>query len=771
MNRISFRTTASSLLASVAAVGLFAARTAAADPASSSDTQANAESVETVTVTAQRRSEQNVNVPIAITAVSAKQLEQAGIQDLADIAKVAPAVRFNSQGAYVQPTIRGVGTAVVTSGAGSNVGIYIDGFYSPNPLAANFDLLNVSSVQVLKGPQGTLFGRNTTAGAILVTTAAPGYDTSGTLDVSYGNYNAQRYQGYFTTGLTDKLAFDVSGLVSRGDGYVHDVVTGSDTDGAYQNWLVRTGLRYDATNNISFLLRYEYSATDDPNSGLLNAYVANGVPLVPAAAYKAVYPTPWLLGASVLADYATKPRDVALSPIQYAARTNTLQLTSNFDFDFATLTSYTQYSSTYSGYDTLNISFGVAQTALVTGFHPVLAVSPFANNNDRYFTEELLLNSTSEGRLKWTVGAFYMDWTEPFVATPVVLGFINAGAEHAADESITGAVYGDATYQVLDDLYLTAGVRYSHDVAEKAKVSQAGCATTPGDVCLPTPLPTMTTNSASPRAVVRYTPTENSSVYASWSRGFKAGVFNDIGPFPNLAAATVKPETINAYEVGYKYAAHGLALDLAGFYYDYKDLQIEGFNGTATSAGSFTTNAATSRIDGVEAQLKYDVTDSFNVNAGAAYTDGQYTNYPKAAYYPTQCTSTVTCSLPQFGFLQLGSANLKNTTMMRAPKYTANLGAAYTSQLYGGDLVLSGNLNYTSKFYFDPAHQLLQNGYALLGLRAEWASPSGMYTFAIYGNNVTDTNYRVQAQISQAGAGNLWDAPVTYGAEVKVHFD
>ena len=129
-------------------------------------------------MTAQRRSEKMVDVPISITALGAEQLATANVQNLADIQQLTPSLRFDNQIGFFQPTIRGIGTAVTTSGGGSNVGIYINGFYSPNPLAADFQLMNVTDVQVLKGPQGTLFGHNTTGGAILVTTAEPSAETT-----------------------------------------------------------------------------------------------------------------------------------------------------------------------------------------------------------------------------------------------------------------------------------------------------------------------------------------------------------------------------------------------------------------------------------------------------------------------------------------------------------------------------------------------------------------------------------------------------------------
>ena len=147
-----------------------------------------------IVVTAQRRDERSVDVPVTVTSLSAATLETANVQDLSDIAKVTPGLRFDFASGYSQPTIRGVGTAVVSSGAVGNVGIYVDGFYSPNPIATDMQLLKLRSIQVLKGPQGTLFGRNTTGGAILVQTADPSTDTQAEAKASYGRFNEFKAQ-------------------------------------------------------------------------------------------------------------------------------------------------------------------------------------------------------------------------------------------------------------------------------------------------------------------------------------------------------------------------------------------------------------------------------------------------------------------------------------------------------------------------------------------------------------------------------------------------
>jgi iron complex outermembrane recepter protein len=286
-----------------AALSIFHSVQAAAPPdpsdaSSAAQTGDTAGSLEEVVVSAQRREERLQDVPISITNISTAQLTDANITDLTAIAKLAPDLRFDAQGPFFQPTIRGVGSSVVTTGSGSNVGIYIDGFFVPNPQAIDQQLLNIDSIQVLKGPQGTLFGRNTTAGAILVNTTKPSQQTSADVDVSYGSFHTQREQAYVTTGLSDKIAVDVAGLYTKSDNYITNIATGDDNQGAYENWTVRTGLKFDLLNTISFLLRYEHENVNDPTQEESNAYVVNGQPI----SLQTVIP-----GAIV----ATRPGDVA----------------------------------------------------------------------------------------------------------------------------------------------------------------------------------------------------------------------------------------------------------------------------------------------------------------------------------------------------------------------------------------------------------------------------------------------------------------------------
>jgi iron complex outermembrane receptor protein len=726
-------TSCCTLIASLSVCGL-----AAAQPApSSAPGLTQGVSVGEVIVTAQRRAERLQDVPITITSVSSQQLKDANIQNLAQIQKVTPAMRFDNQGPFYQATIRGIGTAIVTTGSGSNVGIYIDGFYSPNPVASDFQLLNVENVQVLKGPQGTLFGRNTTGGAILVSTGKPSQDRSGMVDLSYGSYNAQRYEGYFTTGITDRVAFDIAGEYARGDGFTRNIATGDDNAGRYENWSLRTGLKVDVTNDVSVLLRYQHSRTDDPYSQLNGIYVYQGQPLTMAA----LFPS---------AIIATKPNEVSLTDPVFAKSSNdAYQMTWTANLDFGTLTSYTQYRNEKSVFQQ---DFNAATPNFIVGNVPI---------QDQTFTQEFLLTSKPGPRLQWTTGAFLMDYRDRFQAFLSIASapFIKVAGSYTDTRS--AAFFLDTTYQLAEKWYLTAGARYSHDVVRSPFYE------TPTGAAVFAPV--MSSDRVTPRFVVRYAPDNQSSVYASFTRGYKAGIYNLGGQSTDAIA----PESVNAYEVGYKHAERTFSVDAAAFYYDYKDLQVASYGVANGVPVGIVTNAAKARIYGVEGQVRWQPVRDFEVNASAAYVDAKYQHFfNDPAFTPCFPPSLpAVCTAADIGNLKTTPIpDAENFDMQRAPKWTANLGARYTADLAGGQLALSGTLYYTSKVYFDTAQQISQDGYATLGLRAEWTDPSERYVVAIYGDNVTNRHYYTQAIPETVSAPVSWSAPATVAGEIRVRF-
>ncbi|EJL24736.1 TonB-dependent receptor [Novosphingobium sp. AP12] len=700
-----------------------------------------------IIVTAQRRAEAQVDVPISITNLSSEALETASVQQLADIGKVTPALRFDFAGGFFQPTIRGIGTAVTTSGGGGNVGIYVDGFYSPNPLAADFDLISVDSIQVLKGPQGTLFGRNTTGGAILVSTREP--STNGNSfegRVSYGRYNEARAEAFTNYVISDRVALSVEGQYRHGDGWQHEAVTGKRV-GEYENWSVRLGLKAELSDNVEVLLRYKHGSTDDPSPLLASSLDTKDFGLgAPFGGFAG--------------PFTTAKNKITTGSVGEFFRSNSdvVQGTITADIGFANLTSYSQYRSEkanasqdldYSGADIFQLGLP---------------------NINETWSQELLLTSKAGPKLQWTAGLFYFENTDTYLTYLDNFGNdansrIRLGGSSTTVKSY--AAFLDATYEITPQLFVTAGARYSKDKIVDAYWNQQFTA-------VEMPVPDISNNKLTPRVVVRYKPTDQTSIYASFTKGYKAAI-SDVGgscqiALTNYTCNDVKPEDVNAYEVGFKYEARGLSFEGAAFYYDYKNLQVSIFRtGTAEII-----NAATSEIYGLEGSARYQITPAFQVSTGAAWVHARYKKFNDAPVY-VRCAeldpaTAAGCAASGVTFV-VAPTTLEDVTMQRTPEFTAFLGSRYETDLAGGELALSGNLFYSSKFFFGPSGiQFEQGSYATLALRAQWSAPSDKFYVALYGDNVTNSRYLTQAQYSSFGIGANWNKPATYGIEAGVKF-
>jgi iron complex outermembrane recepter protein len=533
------------------------------------DDSSSAASEGEIVVTAQRREEVSRDVPITVTTLDQAKLDIANVKTLGDTVKLTPGLRFDSQGGAVQPTIRGVGTAVTTSGGGPNVGIYVDGFFQSNPYVADFQLMRVKNIQVLKGPQGTLFGRNTTGGAILVTTADPSTETGGEFRVSYGKRNELGLQGYATFGLAPNVAVDLEANYSSGDGHFTNVQNGDKKIGKRDAWSVRGGLKVDLSENASLLLRYTHSELSNPSSLLLNAFVDTqgeaGFFSQVSSAGKAIYGKANSVGQPLVyfyappSTYATAPGAVNLNaPLTLKNKSDVVQATLSADLGFADLTSYTQYRKD----NTPNYA-DLDATAL-----PLFNI--FIGVNDASWGQEFLLNSKPGSPLQWTAGINYFQVRDTW---DVDASFGNAPFFDFGGSSTTTKSYAaflDMTYALSDKLFVTAGGRYSHDlVADSYFTTNPFTSSYTGPTGLPIaftglpgtqiPVPTLKNSSFTPRFVLRYKPGEDSSIYASYTKGYKAGILNVGG----LSQLPVKPENINAFEVGYKYDDRVFSVDLS----------------------------------------------------------------------------------------------------------------------------------------------------------------------------------------------------------------
>lgn len=694
------------------------APSAAAPAANEKDAQSTEPAKGEIIVTAQRRNERQVNVPIAITAVNGASLARAGITSSDQIGQVVPGLRLDLSGAFFQPTVRGVGSATAGVGLTANVATYIDGVYRPSPFTTNFELGDLETIQVLKGPQGTLFGRNATGGAILVKTADPTFVPHGSAKVSYGRFNEVHTSATASTGISDKIAIAISGIYARSDGFVKDVNTGRNA-GRFERYGVRGKILFKPSDDVSFLLTGEHYRAHDDNVIAYNAFdgrtFARAVP-----------------GIAVPTERGRVASDI--KPL-YEVERNAVSLRGIFNMDGGTATSITAYSTDKVPHQLIDFD----GTAL-----PGLAVDiPF---REKTFTQELTFVSKTDGPVDYTFGLYY--FYDKGVQAPYAVS-IGGGAPidffHVGVTTNAYAAFMDLSYKVGPKLTLTAGARYSLE-------NQTGFFQF---------FPTYTKVSRdaqfhgfTPRAVLKYELSHNTNIYLSYNRGFKAGGFapttGDLTPFKN--------EKISAYEVGFKMARPTFDFQTSAFYYNYKDLQIANYS----SGVGVIQNAAKSRIYGADVQGTVRPTDRFTLQAGLAYTHSKYISFPSASFYP----GTGAANDP----VVVRQKDASGQPLVRTPQFTGSVSASYDQPVGGGNVKVSANYYRTSKFHFDPVGQFQQKGYGLLNGSIVYSPNNDRFSVGVFGNNLTDATYLTQVLPFSGAILQTYGTPRTYGVQATVKF-
>lgn len=662
-----------------------------------------------VVVTAQKRSESSVNVPISISAVSGARLNESGVADISSLSQLVPGLRIDYSGSFAQPTIRGVGSALLGPGLSANVATYVDGIIRPSGLTNNIYFLDVDSVQVLKGPQGTLFGRNATGGAILVNSAAPSFDPKVQGRVSYGRYNTLESALAASTGLTDTIAAGVSAFYQRSDGFVTNVLTDEDA-ATYKNWGLRTKVLWRPSDEAQLLLTYEHMHTDDLRAIALSDYKG------------------WSVG-SLLGGQAPSTRGIVSldAPSISLSTYDAVHLKASVDFGWATLTSYTggQWELDHQATDNDGSSV------------PVVAVDWFIN--DRTLSQEFNLTSAQNDSFNWVAGLYYFNNNSGWPHLDLSVGgspLFTAFSGTLRTRSY--AAFLDATKTLSEKWFLTLGLRYGSDqVYENMQFIED----VPRNA-------SHNWNNVTPRAVLRYQLTPESNVYASFTRGYKSGVFN----VPGDSTTPVDPEKISAFEIGYKTSHHNWRLNSAIYYYDYKDLQITSYIAT----GSVLVNAGNSKIYGLDLDGEFQLTDHLSVTAAGGYIHGRYEDFPNAPGYTWN---------PALGGVQIGSTDASGLPMERTPMYSGNVGLRYVQPLLGGELASSALYSYQSRIYFDPANVSSQAGYGTLNARVQWNAPSDKWDVALFGKNLTNKTYINQVLPNTAYFGQTYGEPATFGVE------
>jgi iron complex outermembrane receptor protein len=717
-----------------------------------------APSVQEIVVTAQRRAERIENVPMSIVALTPETVQRAGVTNFMDLGQVTNGVQMNFAGSVPGVAVRGVTSSIAGYSIETNIAVYIDGFYDPQPLTMQSDIANLQDIQVLKGPQGTLYGRNATGGAILINTLGPTKTFTGKGDVSYGSYNTSNVNGYVAGPINDRVRASLSAHYAHGETttkLASPTVIGK-TIGPAGHWEeigVRGKLQADLTDDLQATLGLNWSYHNDPRT---NFYT----PLTH------VLPPPFFPAPPTRATEFGTTAYFGKEPILYAAQDEvTLKLA--YNTPIGTLTSYTGYAFRRFG---LDVKFD--STYLTTGNGWPFLLTVIRYNQDT-IQQAVDYNITAIKNLDLNIGGMY--YSDDFRTvggnsggpTNYVFGSFVSTA-NTRQHTHSWALYADATYHVTDKLSLNAGGRFSSD-----KRDVVYDATGPGGVILtPSTFDKHTWTKFTPRATVRYELAPRTNVYLSWSKGYRQGAYNPAGPLcsrppaglPTCVWRAAPPETITSYEAGFKAAWSRIRFDAAVFHYDYKNLQIVGIVPdpfVANQPTSAIQSAPVAKVTGFDAELTAAVTDQLNVHAAFEILDAHFGSFPNASGTGVDPTNSINITGQQ--------QDWSDKRMPRAPKFSGNVGFDYNHPLSYGSLLLSSNLHWTSKYIvsdaslygpFAPAalqrqQRYFEHGYVLLSAQLMWTDPSDHYSVTIYGTNLTNEQYH-----AQFGGGAFGDTSV-----------
>lgn len=689
-----------------------------------------------IVVTAQKRSENLQDVPISIAAFSGRQLEQANVSDISDLGKIAANITITKPvlASNVRIQIRGIGSSGNT-GVEPSVASFIDGIYVPRPGSVINTFLDISGVEVLRGPQGTLFGRNASVGALSLRTATPENSFSARVTGEVGNGDRYKVDGYINLPVTDNVAVRVAALGQWFGGYWHNRLDGQQFGGT-DDVATRASLKANF-GNLTWIVRGDYSHTSG-DGGYDADFVASSVSPAQLAALQTrlggTFPDTNLDDRN-----ANFVRVGNLSDTQWGVNSD-LALDVN-GFTFRLINSYRDWKQDQLDGDAAGLTIPLLTRTSAFGSqsqnHELQIVSP---------SDELL-----DGRLDFVAGLYYFEEdyriVEQFNLSSQFCNFIVGAAQRpacnaslispggtaATDQLFTQnvksyAAYGQATLGITDTLDLTLGARWSRD-QKKGQFDQRLNNSFGASLRAPelTPL-ALNESRATWRASLNYKPTNDIMVFANYSTGYKSGGFNSGGGTSALGQRRIfNRETVNNYELGAKTSwGNGALLANLTFY----RMDIGGYQDRSFDGVSFIIrNAGNLRQQGFELDTTIRPVRNFSVRASLAYLDSTFTDYKGAA------------GLPGIG----GTQDLTGQPATFSPELSGNLGAEWRGDL-GSSLEwsLNGNLSFTGDYFNgavnDGNRQSVQDGYVQLGARLTIGSTDEKWSVAVFGTNLTGTS-------------------------------
>ncbi len=765
---------ATSRLAIAIAMGLVSTAAMAQDAAPDAAQEAGAVRLDEIVITAQRRAVGLQDSALAVSAIGGETLAADQIMSFEDVAKRVTSLSYTAiSGLDQEFNIRGItNTRLDSPSADQSIGIFVDEVYVGRPGLFNFDMFDVERVEVVRGPQGVLLGRNVVGGAISVITASPRFSPSGAASISYGNHNEVLARAHITGPITDSLAGRLSLQSRNHDGYNYDIQHNRELDDV-RSFQARAQLLYaPQDSDLQARLIFDYT-NDRSNGGHQVAWEGGAGPWSAArAAIGALRGSPLDIRES-LPSHPHFRGDAAETP--QGLEREAFSVVANVEKgigDFATLQATIGYRSGTA--DNVYDQTGVGPGNNFGVISPTLFTTPVAEYEDAtQFSQEIRLVSNHVGEgFDWIIGAYHqqddVDKIDHFWGEVPMAALDQISGETLWDNSATSrsyAAFGQLGYTFNEQWRVVGGVRYSRDEKE-GRVTGTAIATgdrfNPGGTVPLTPLaPTFqegesftadygdSWSQVTAQATAEYSPTDDLLFYLTYSTGYKGGGFEDTPANAVAARISYDPETVVNIELGAKidFLDGRARLNAAAFVMDYEDLQV-----TQTDTNclcSVTDNAADARIRGFELEGRFAVNHRLEVFGALTYLDTEYLEFTDS----------------------LGNDN-RGKFLQRTPKNQFNVGVDYTSDLGSWTDALNFRVNYTrkGKMYWAPTNAQTEDSYGLLDARIALSIPETDWQVSVWGRNLQDTLYRTNINYALGDEVSRIGAPRTFGAELSVRF-
>jgi iron complex outermembrane receptor protein len=689
-----------------------------------------------IVVTAQHREQSVTEVPISLSVISGSQAAESGVSSTLDLARLVPglAIGQNSgDGDFPFISLRGVAMRDFADTNESPSAVYVNEFYKANLMGLDSQMFDVSRIEVLRGPQGTLYGRNATGGLIHFIAAAPTEELQGHINATV----AERNRVQVDAAISGKIAGNLLGRLSvyrhRYDGYIKNTFPGGEDGNGLNASAIRGQLSNEFSDNLSAELFVQYYKNDNDGGNMFTHIAVTQDPVTGLSTRN-----PGGLDSFGYGD--SKP----------------LETNTNFD-------AYMR-SEQFTAIGKIKLDLGGAELTSITGFEKGKKDAAFDSDSTpgarstevhpraEQFSQELRLAGET-GPLTWVTGLYYFDYNVNGYQRRTTSAAVGPRPPVYYDlDSKSWAIFGNVDYALTSTLTATGGVRYTEEDKEydlnNTDTGPVFNTTTVGD------LAKRNDDSTSFTARLSWEPAEGQLYYAGVARSFKAGTFNVGYTSLPTSAISVRPERLTSYEAGAKFATFDNRYSISGavFHYQYKDSQAYQFDGVSLSSTTFNRDA---EITGAEAEFAARPLENLRLRGSVTYLDAKLLDV----------------QLP-------GLANngpIVDRMMPLAPKWSWNLTANYRiPNVLGGYVGLQGDIAYKGPQYFDAFNSPSQReeAYTLSNVRISWTDASEALTLAVFAENVTDKRYRSAAfDLAFLGmATEVWGRPRWVGGSVSYRF-